>query len=125
MHRLLPAALRNAMAGLGWWQNPVPQRPSTHLEQTLAVLRRYGWCQSLDVSPTGRMCIRGAQALLEKTGHVTPDVRERAVAYMQAALTSAGIRMQFFAWNDLPGQDLATVENLLVTAARRARANGE
>jgi hypothetical protein len=52
-------------------------------------------------------------------------VRERAVHYMQAALESAGVRMQFFTWNDLPGQDLATVENLLVTAARRARANGE
>jgi hypothetical protein len=113
------------MAGLGWWQNPAPQRPSTHLEQVLDTLRKYGWCQSLDVSPTGRMCIRGAQALLEKTGHVTPHTRERAVAYMQAALNSAGVRMQFFAWNDLPGQDLATVEKLLVTAARRARANGE
>jgi hypothetical protein len=113
------------MAGLGWWQNPAPQRPSAHLEQTLAVIRRYGWCQSLDVSPTGRMCIRGAQSLLEKTGHVTPANRERAVAYMQAALADAGVVMQFFAWNDLPGQDLATIENLLVKAAYKARANGE
>ncbi|HEX5567101.1 MAG TPA: hypothetical protein VFY14_09300 [Streptomyces sp.] len=124
-HRLLPAAVRNAMAGLGWWQNPVPQKPSEHLRQTLAVIRRYGWCQSLDVSPTGRMCIRGAQNLLEKTGHVTPHARERAVTYMQATLADAGVAMQFFAWNDLPGQDQATVENLLVKAAYKARANGE
>ena len=124
-HRFLPRTLRQAMAGLGWWQNPVPQRPSAHLEQTLAVIKRYGWCQSLDVSPTGRMCIRGAQALLEKTGHVTPHARERAVHYMQAALAEAGVVMQFFAWNDLPGQDQATVENLLVKAAYKARANGE
>lgn len=60
-HRLLPAALRRAMAGLGWWQNPAPQRPSTHLAQVSDVIRTYGWCQSLDFSPTGRMCIRGAQ----------------------------------------------------------------
>lgn len=124
-HRLLPASLRRLMAGLGWWQNPQPQRPSTHLEQTLAVIRQYGWCQSLDVSPTGRMCIRGAQNLLEKTGHVTPVARERAVAYMQATLADAGIHMSFFTFNDLPGQTLPTVENLLVSASRKARANGE
>ncbi|MGP3737928.1 DUF6197 family protein (plasmid) [Streptomyces sp. GDS52] len=124
-HRLLPAPLRRTMAGLGWWQNPTPQRPSTHLEQTLDVLHRYGWCQSLDVSPTGRMCIRGAQTLLERTGHVTPHARERAVAYMQHTLTQAGIQMSFFTWNDLPGQTLPAVENLLVSASRAARANGE
>lgn len=124
-HRFLPKSLRNLMAGLGWWQNPEPQRPSTHLEQTLAVIKRYGWCQSLDVSPTGRMCIRGAQGLLEQTGHVTPHARERAVAYMQQTLAETGVTMQFFAWNDLPGQTPATIENLLVKAAYRARANGE
>lgn len=124
-HRLLPAAARRAMAHLGWWQNPTPQRPSTHLQQVLDVLRTYGWCQSLDVSPTGRVCIRGAQDLLEKTGHVTPQARERAVAYMQATLADAGIHMSFFTFNDLPGQTLAAVENLLVTASRKARANGE
>jgi hypothetical protein len=124
-HRLLPTSLRHALAGLGWWQNPAPQKPSEHLNQTLAVIRRYGWCQSLDVSPTGRMCIRGAQNLLEKTGHVTPHARDRAVQYMQATLAEAGVVMQFFAWNDLPGQDQATVETLLVRAAYKARANGE
>lgn len=60
-HLLVPAALRNTAAALGLWQNPVPLRPSDHLTQTLAVLERYGWCKSLDFSPTGRMCIRGAQ----------------------------------------------------------------
>ena len=124
-HSLLPKTIRNFMADLGWWQNPVPQRPSIHLEQTLAVIRRRGWGQSLDVSPTGRVCIRGAQALLERAGHVTPHARERAIAYMQQTLAEAGVVMQFFTWNDLPGQDLATVENLLVRAAYKARANGE
>ncbi|WP_042174525.1 hypothetical protein [Streptomyces sp. NBRC 110035] len=124
-HRLLPAALRNAMTDLGWWQNPTPQKPSAHLKQVLDTLHRYGWCQSLDVSPTGRMCIRGAQNLLEKTGHVTPAARERAVAYMQQTLNEAGIQMSFFTWNDLPGQTPATVETLLVKAAYKARANGE
>jgi hypothetical protein len=124
-HRILPAALRRGMAALGWWQNPVPQKPSGHLAQTLDVLRTYGWCQSLDVSPTGRMCIRGAQQLLEKTGHVTPIARERAVAYMQETLADAGVQMSFFTWNDLPGQTFPTVEKLLVKAAYKARANGE
>lgn len=124
-HRLLPAPVRRAMAGLGWWNNPTPQKPSGHLEQTLAVLRRYGWCQSLDVTPTGRMCIRGAQNLLEKTGHVTPAARERAVAWMQGALADAGVTMSFFTFNDLPDQQFSTVEELLTTAARNARTNGE
>lgn len=124
-HRLLPKPVRNLMADLGMWQNPTPQRPSNHLAQTLTVIRHYGWCQSLDVSPTGRVCVRGAQGLLENTGHVTPQARERAVHYMQQTLAEAGIHMQFFAWNDLPGQTQATVENLLVKAAYKARANGE
>ena len=124
-HRLLPASVRHVLAGLGWWNNPDPQPPSAHLEQTLTVLRRYGWCQSLDVTPTGRLCIRGAQNLLVKTGHTTPANRERAVAYMQQALASAGITMQYFAWNDLPDQQFSAVEQLLTQAADLARQNGE
>lgn len=124
-HRLLPPSARRLLADMGWWQDPVPLLPSTHLEQTLAVLRRYGWCQSLDVTPTGRLCIRGAQNVLEKTGHTTPHGRERAVAYMQQALVEAGITMQFFAWNDLPDQQFSAVEQLLTRAAALARQNGE
>lgn len=124
-HLLLPAAARTLMADLGLWHNPVPLKPSGHLEQTLAVLHRYGWCQSLDVSVTGRMCVRGAQNLLEKTGHVTPHDRQRAVALMQQTLHQAGVRMQFFTWNDLPDQQFSAVEALLTTTARTARANGE
>lgn len=124
-HRLLPASMRGVLAGLGWWQDPAPQRPSTHLEQVLAVLRKYGWCQSLDTTVTGRLCIRGAQNVLEKTGHVTPHGRDRAVHYMQQVLADAGVRMQFFAWNDLPDQQFSAVQTLLETAARTARQNGE
>lgn len=124
-HRLLPKTVRNAMAGLGCWQNPAPQLPSAHLEQTLAVLQHYGWCRSQDVTPTGRMCIRGAQNLLEKTGHVTAAGRERAVAYMHQTLGNAGISMEFFAWNDLPDQQFPAVQILLEDAAHLARKNGE
>ncbi|MFD9443397.1 hypothetical protein [Streptomyces sp. NPDC060001] len=124
-HRFLPATLRRTLSDLGLWQDPTPQPPSVHLEQTLAVLHRYGWCRSQDVTPTGRMCIRGAQQLLQKTGHVTPHARERAVAYMQTTLAQAGVHMQFFAWNDLPDQQFSSVQTLLETAARAARQNGE
>ncbi|MFJ1900511.1 hypothetical protein [Streptomyces sp. NPDC088115] len=124
-HRLLPPLVRRLLADLGWWQDPAPQTPSTHLDQTLAVLRQYGWCQSLDTTLTGRLCIRGAQNVLEKTGSVTPAGRERAVAYMQQALSQAGISMQFFAWNDLPDQQFSSIETLLKQAATLARQNGE
>ena len=124
-HRMLPAAVRGLLVDLGWWADPAPQTPSVHLLQTLDALRRYGWCRSLDVSPTGRMCIRGAQNLLEKTGHVTPAARLRAVDYMQQTLASVGITMAFFAWNDLPDQQFSAVETLLTDAARMARENGE
>ncbi|MET8585762.1 hypothetical protein ABZX39_33565 [Streptomyces collinus] len=124
-HRILPPAVRNAMETLGWWQNPVPQPPSIHLAQTLATLRHYGWCKSLDVSPTGRMCIRGAQTLLERHGHVTPDQRARAVHYLQLALTEHGIHLPFFAWNDLPTTPFTDVEKRLNRAAHLARSNGE
>ncbi|WP_330479970.1 hypothetical protein OG301_39195 (plasmid) [Streptomyces platensis] len=124
-HRVLPAAVRGLLADLGWWQDPTPQLPSTHLDQVLAVLRRYGWCQSMDVTATGRLCIRGAQNLLEKTGYVTPEARQRAVHYMHQTLAQAGVAMQFFAWNDLPDQRFSAVQTLLETAARAARKNGE
>ncbi|MEU1134138.1 hypothetical protein ABZ383_30495 [Streptomyces sp. NPDC005900] len=124
-HRLLPAPLRHLLADLGWWYNPTPAPPSTHLMQTLAVLHRYGWCQSQDVTPSGRLCIRGAQNLLQRTGHVTPAARRRAVHHMQQTLAAAGIHMQFFAWNDLPDQQFSSVEELLTKASYRARANGE
>jgi hypothetical protein len=124
-HRLLPAPVRALMADLGLWQNPTPQKPSAHLEQVLAVLRRYGWTQSLDATVTGRLCIRGAQQLLQKTGHVTPTARDRAVTYMQQALSEAGIHMQFFAWNDLADQQFSAVQALIDRAAHLARQNGE
>jgi hypothetical protein len=124
-HRLLPPTVRTLLADLGWWNNPTPQPPSTHLDQVLAVLRKYGWCQSSDTSLTGRLCIRGAQNVLEKTGHTTPQARERAVGYMQQALAEAGISMSFFTWNDLPDQQFSTVETLLTRAAAKARKNGE
>ncbi|MFD7615783.1 hypothetical protein [Streptomyces sp. NPDC059802] len=117
--------MRRLLADLGWWQDPAPQPPSVHLEQTLAVLRKFGWCQSLDTTVTGRLCIRGAQNVLEKTGHVTPANRDKAIGYMQQALAQAGITMQFFAWNDLPDQQFSAVEALLARAARLARENGE
>jgi hypothetical protein len=124
-HRILPPPVRRLLADLGWWQDPVPQSPSAHLDKVLAVLRRYGWCQSLDTTPTGRLCIRGAQNVLQKTGHVTPENREKAVAYMQETLAQAGITMQFFAWNDLPDQQFSAVQTLLTQAANLARQNGE
>ncbi|MGV9891718.1 DUF6197 family protein [Streptomyces sp. NPDC003395] len=125
LHQLLPRSVRQLLADWGWWQNPVPLKPSDHLTQTLAVLERYGWCRSLDFSPTGRMCIRGAQTLLEHTGHVTPHARERAVAYMQQSLQEHGIHMPFFAWNDLPTRTFPQVKHLLTHAATAARKNGE
>lgn len=123
--RMLPAPLRGFLVDLGMWQDPQPLPPSGHLAQTLAVLERYGWCRSLDYSPTGRMCIRGAQNLLEKTGHVTPAARARAVDHMQTVLARHGVTMPFHAWNDLPHQQFSNIHTLLTRAAYTARANGE
>ncbi|MFC9497621.1 hypothetical protein [Streptomyces sp. NPDC056982] len=122
--RLTPKHVRTALAGLGLYNNPTPQPPSIHLQQTLAVIERYGHCKSLAVSPTGRVCIHGAQGVLENAGYVTPQARGQAVQYMQEVLATWGVRMQFFAWNDLPDTPLKDVETLLTSASHRARANG-
>lgn len=124
-HLLIPASLRNQMAALGLWQNPTPLVPSDHLTQTLAVLERYGWCKSLDFSPTGRMCIRGAQTLLERTGHVTSAARRRAEDYMQHSLRMDGIDMPFHAWNDLPERTFPQVKHLITASVTAARHHGE
>ncbi|MFD5899148.1 hypothetical protein [Streptomyces sp. NPDC060366] len=124
-HRLLPPAIRGVLADLGMWHNPAPQPPSTHLDQTLALLHKYGWCQSLDTTVTGRLCIRGAQTVLVKTGHATPAARDKAIHYMHHTLRRSGITMQYFAWNDLPDQQFSAVTTLLTTAANTARKNGE
>lgn len=123
--RILPAPIRSLLVDLGMWHNPTPLFPSGHLTQTITVLERYGWCRSLDYSPTGRMCIRGAQNLLEKTGHVTPAARARAVDHMQTVLARHGVTMPFHAWNDLPHQQFSNIQTLLTRAAYTARANGE
>lgn len=125
LHLLIPRGVRNLAEDLGLWQNPVPLIPSDHLAQTLAVLKRYGWCRSLDFSATGAMCIRGSQTLLERTGHVTPENRDRAARYIQLALAEHGITMPYFAWNDLPERTFPQVENRLVRASHLARSNGE
>lgn len=124
-HHLVPAGARNLLATWGWWQNPVPLKPSQHLMQVITVLEQYGWCQSLDFSPTGRMCIRGAQKFLLHTGYVTPAAAKQAVAYMQQTLHENGFHQPFFAWNDLDERTLDEVKQLITAAARTAHANGE
>ena len=124
-HRLLPRPLRLTMSGLGMWENPTPQPPSRHLAQVNVVLQRYGWCQTTDVTCTGRLCLRGAQDLLERTGHVTATDRELAVSYMHQALAAVGVRMTFFTWNDLPGQTFDNIQNRLRFAATLAFKKGD
>lgn len=124
-HQLVPAGARNLLATWGWWQNPVPLKTSQHLMQVIDVLEQYGWCQSLDFSPTGRMCIRGAQKFLLTTGHVTPHAVKQAVAYMQQTLHENGFHQPFFAWNDLDERTLDEVKQLIHAAASTAHANGE
>ncbi|MET9725448.1 DUF6197 family protein [Streptomyces zaomyceticus] len=113
------------MAGLGLWQVPNPLLPSLHLLHTISVLERYGWCKSLDVDPMGRLCMRGAQTLLEKTGYVTPDARHRAVDHMHTVLAQADVHMPFYAWNDLPGRTFPHVKALLTRAADHAHTIGD
>ncbi|MEW1565853.1 hypothetical protein AB0454_23040 [Streptomyces sp. NPDC093509] len=124
-HLLVPRRVRNLAEGLGLWQNPTPLIPSDHLAQTLAVLERHGWGQSLDFSPTGRMCIRGGQTLLEHLGYVTPTHRARAVDYMQQTLREHGVHEAFHAWNDHTGRTFTQVSYLINRSANAARKNGE
>jgi hypothetical protein len=124
-HLLVPRSIRNTAEAWGLWQNPTPLIPSDHLAQTLAVLQRYGWARTLDFSPTGRMCIRGAQTLLEHTGHVTPTSRARAVDYMQQTLREHGAHEPFHAWNDHTDRTFPQVSYLITRSAHAARKNGE
>jgi hypothetical protein len=123
--RLIPKTLRDSLEALGWWQNPTPQPPSAHLGQVLAALEKYGWCKSLDISPTGRMCIRGAQTMLQRAGHVTPDDRAKAVHYLQLSLREMGVDQPFFHWNDLPERTFPHIQQRLNRAIHLAHTNGE
>ncbi|MFF6903434.1 DUF6197 family protein [Streptomyces hydrogenans] len=123
--RIVPRPAQTLLAHLGMWQTGTHQPPSLHLLHTLTVLETYGWCRTLDVDIQGRLCMRGAQSLLEKTGYVTPAARSRAVDHMHAVLAGAGVHMQFFAWNDLPGRTFPHVTALLTRAAHHAQQNGE
>lgn len=123
--RLVPRPAQQLLAGFGMWQTGTPQPPSLHLLHTLSVLETYGWCKSLDVDPMGRLCMRGAQNLLEKTGYVTPDARHRAVDRMHTVLAQADVHMPFYAWNDLPGRTFPHVKALLTRAADHAHTIGD
>jgi hypothetical protein len=124
-HHLLPTGVRGLLADWGWWQNPIPLTPSQHLMQVIDVLEQYGWCKSLDYSPTGRMCIRGAQKFLLHAGHVTPPACKQGVAYLQQTLHEAGVHEPFFAWNDHMERQFPQVKALITAAANAAHANGE
>ncbi|MFE5482996.1 hypothetical protein [Streptomyces sp. NPDC056527] len=123
--RIVPRIAQNLLAGLGMWQAPAPQPPSLHLLHTLGVLERYGWCKFAGTDRSGRMCIGGAQRLLMDAGHVTPAARNRAVEHMHTVLAQAGVHMQFFAWQDLPGRTFPHVRALLTRTADHARQIGE
>lgn len=123
--RMLPKAVRHALAELGMWTEARPLKPSAHLEQLAMTLRHYGWAQSVDFTPSGRMCIRGGMAFLESSGHVTPADRERAVNYLQMALSWAGVETHFWSWNDRDETTFEAVEAVISTAASMARNNGE
>ena len=123
--RLIPRTLRDSLEALGLWQNPTPQKPSAHLAQVLAALDKYGRCKSLDISPTGRMCIRGAQTMLQRASHVTPHDRAKAVHYLQLSLHEVGVDMPFFAWNDLPNTTDTHVRQRIQRAIHLAHTNGE
>ncbi|WP_331762094.1 hypothetical protein [Streptomyces anulatus] len=123
--RMIPKGIRSAMADLGLWQEPRPLKPSFHLTQVIEVLTRYGWCQTFDFSPTGRMCIRGAQTFLESTGHVTAIGRGKAVNYLQTQLSRQGVTMRFWEWNDLPHNTFRGVEATISAASDMARKNGD
>ncbi|MGO4420055.1 hypothetical protein AB4Z54_15320 [Streptomyces sp. MCAF7] len=124
---LLPRPVRSALSSWGLVYDPAPQPliPSAHLIQLKHLLQAWGWCQSFDISPTGRLCIRGGQTVLQHHGYVTPASRARAVDYMQATLSAAGVSMAFFAWNDVPGREWADVETLLNQSAATALSNKE
>ncbi|MEU9703128.1 hypothetical protein [Streptomyces sp. NPDC047981] len=123
--RIVPRTAQNLLAGWGMWHAPAPQPPSVHLLHTLGVLERYGWCKSTGTDRAGRMCIGGAQLLLQDTGHVTPAARARAVEHMHTVLAHAGVHLQFFVWNDLPGRTFPHVRALLARTADHARQIGE
>lgn len=124
---LLPRPVRNALSSWGLVYDSVarPLIPSAHLIQLGHLLQAWGWGQSFDISPSGRLCIRGGQSVLEYHGYVTPAGRARAVAYMQQTLAADGVAMEFFAWNDLPGRTFAEVEHLITRSAAAALSNKE
>lgn len=123
--RMIPRTVRRALAELGMWTEARPLKPSAHLEQLAMTLRHYGWAQAVDFTPSGRMCMRGGMAFLESAGHVTPADRERAVNYLQMALSWTGVDTHFWSWNDRDDTTLKAVEAVISTAASMARNNGE
>jgi hypothetical protein len=120
----MPWPLRLLLEKAGLVVEARPLIPSAHLEQTRRLINEWGWCKSMDLSPTGRLCIRGAQGVLERAGYVTRDTRKTAEGYMQKELAKAGVRMEFFAWNDLPGTTRQQVDSLLRASGRRAYEEG-
>ncbi|MFJ9810687.1 hypothetical protein ACIRTB_20910 [Streptomyces sp. NPDC101158] len=123
--RIVPRTAQNLLARAGMWQTGTPLAPSLHLLHTLGVLEHYGWCKSLDVDVQGRLCMRGAMNLLEKTGYVTPEGRGRAVEHLHTVLAHAGVRTWFWAWNDMPGRTFPHVSALLTRTAHYAQQIGD
>lgn len=120
----VPWPVRLLLERAGLLVEAQPLIPSAHLEQTRRLIREWGWCQSMDLSPTGRLCIRGAQGVLERVGYVTRSTRKQSEKYMQDVLAMSGVVTSFYAWNDMDDRTASQVDALLRDASRLAYQKG-
>jgi hypothetical protein len=93
-----------------------------HLEQTAAVIQRYGWTQHTTRDGQGRFCIVGAQLLLVRLGQADHQVAVRAGEWLNRHLgTATG---GYIRWQNNPSRTKAEVLTTLRAAADTARTAG-
>lgn len=93
-----------------------------HLQLTVLVIQRYGWCSSGLRSRSGRRCILGAQAVLHRLGYGDQDTAMAAGRVMDRILRARGMRpgWSYYEWNDMPGRTEGEVLYLLGEAIAAA-----
>ncbi|MFC8009139.1 DUF6197 family protein [Streptomyces cinereoruber] len=92
-----------------------------HLELTALVIERFGWAQRTLRTPSGRICMLGAQAVLYRLGYGDEQTAEEAGRRIQGVLGRRGISAPYWAWQDGPERAEVEVLHLLREAANTTR----
>lgn len=92
-----------------------------HLELTALVIEKHGWARGALRTPSGRVCMLGAQRILYRLGYGDENTAQAAGTQIQNELVRRGVTEPFHSWNDMIGRTENEVLGVIRAAAAHVR----